>query len=162
MDQARLKELLHYDPETGVFTNLVSRGKALAGGIAGYIRPDGYRQVRLGMERYYAHRLAFLYMDGAMPPDHVDHINGNTADNSWGNLRLASRAVNTKNTKRRRTNISGVTGVRWAEARRKWRAWVTVDGVEHRLYYGDNPFMAVYLRAKAAHDCGFHLNHGRG
>ena len=97
----RLREVLDYDPATGVFTCRVSRGGRRGGSIgsvAGRIRKrDGYIVIMVDREDYAAHRLAFLWMTGEWPPDCVDHINRNTGDNKWSNLRNATVAQNNAN-----------------------------------------------------------------
>lgn len=121
--QARLKELLHYEPDTGHFTRLVRRGgTANAGSKAGSLNRHGYVLIVVDGHRYAAHRLAFLYMTGAMPPEFVDHINQIKDDNRWENLRLASRAENSANTGLRVDNKSGYRGVFWLARLGKWRA----------------------------------------
>lgn len=97
LTQERLKELLHYDPETGVFTRLVSVGKTAPAGAA-LSTPDsqGYIQVRLLGRNYRLHRLAWFYMTGVWPKV-VDHINRLRADNRWANLREVDRRVNNLN-----------------------------------------------------------------
>lgn len=109
----RLKELLTYDPETGVFRwRVASSNRAPAGSIARNIdRATGYIRVNVDGRRYYAHRLAFLYMTGAFPPAEVDHINGDPSDNRWLNLRPATRSENERNKGIRRGNALGVKGV---------------------------------------------------
>lgn len=87
----RLKELLTYDPETGVFIWRGWRsGSAVAGSVAGSLHSDGYVCIKIGRCLYRAHRLAFLYMTGSRPIGQVDHINMNRADNRWCNLRETS------------------------------------------------------------------------
>ncbi len=63
LTQSQLKELLSYDQETGVFTRLDGQN---AGKVAGAIN-KGYLRIRINGKRYYAHRLAWLYVHGAAP-----------------------------------------------------------------------------------------------
>ena len=74
MNQTRLKELLHYDPFTGIFTWKVTRtGSAKPGTVAGYIKNEGYICIKIDSRSYMAHRLAFLYMLGRWPKGDVLH-----------------------------------------------------------------------------------------
>ena len=98
MDQTTLKKLLDYDPQTGLFkwrVNQPPRGKL--GERAGCDNGNGYVRVTISGAKYYAHRLAFLWVLGTFP-EKVDHINGNRRDNRWCNLRDVSQAVNMANT----------------------------------------------------------------
>lgn len=109
----RLREVLHYDPETGVFTWLGrSRRRGL---VAGYTETVGYHVIFVGTRAagklYKAHRLAWLYMTGEWPTDMIDHANGNKTDNRWVNLRAADRSRNLINSRRRRDNTTGFKGV---------------------------------------------------
>ena len=63
LTQARLKELLRYDPATGVFTNAQKRGRchrAVPNSPAGYARKDKYLIIQLAAKKYYAHHLIHL------------------------------------------------------------------------------------------------------
>ena len=124
----RLRSLLHYDPETGIFTRLVTSGRNrwLAGSPAGtpHSGHGGYTQIRIANRRYYAHRLAFLYMTGAIPA-YVDHVNCDRSDTRWANLRPASQTENNRNGPVRRSNKLGIKGV--YRHRRKFVARITVD-----------------------------------
>jgi len=110
--QNRLKQILHYSPDTGVFTfkKNISR-KIKAGDVAGTIKHHGY--VGIGCDRitYWAHRLAFLYMVGYFPENMVDHINTDKSDNRWDNLREVSHVCNLRNTGNQINTKSGVKGV---------------------------------------------------
>src|SRR6202035_4009666 len=94
----RLREFIHYDPLTGVFTWLVlpvcrgprfvGRGpnQVRVGGIAGCVsKSNGYRRIKIGGHPYCAHRLAWLYMTGTWPKDEIDHINRVRSDNRFCN-----------------------------------------------------------------------------
>lgn len=121
--QPRLKNLLHYDPETGAFTWRISRGgTARAGSGAGSDNGRGYELITVDGVRLLTHRLAFVYMTGAPPPGFVDHINRDRSDNRWANLRPATRRENAGNVGRQRNNTSGHRGVVWSKQRGKWQA----------------------------------------
>ncbi len=101
MEQTILKQLLKYDPLTGEFTwrRGVHKGKR-----AGTISSLGYRKIVISGREYQAHRLAVLYMKGALPATDVDHMNCTRSDNRWINLRVVSRAVNGRNRSGANTN----------------------------------------------------------
>ena len=51
--QERLKEVLHYNPETGIFTrNMYRSPNAKKGGDPGHYRRDGYKDISLDGERH--------------------------------------------------------------------------------------------------------------
>lgn len=124
MTQAELKRLLNYDPVTGVFTWAYPRQAIKVGMAAGTKHKQGYVQIRIDGKAYYAHRLAWLYMTGSWPPNQLDHINLDKADNSFSNLRLATNGQNQANKPRQRNNTSGVTGVEWTKSRQRWQVGV--------------------------------------
>lgn len=132
----RLREVLHYDAESGVFTWLIApSSRALKGSRAGAVRPDGYRTIGVDGASYLAHRLAVFYMTCRWPKADVDHINLIPGDDRWRNLREASRAENKANIRPPRTNSSGIKGVTWNKKDRRWRAQIKVSG-KHRVIGG--------------------------
>ena len=161
LTQDELTATLHYDPGTGVFTNLRTRANARIGSEAGAISGRGYRYIMVHRKLYLAHRLAFLWMTGEFPQDHVDHINGNRSDNRWENLRCASREENQKNRKLNCDNTSGYTGVKWHLHTSRWTATVTSNGKHYCIGYYHSKTDAVRARALAELHFGFHPNHGR-
>lgn len=124
INQKELKTALHYDPQTGFFTWAINRSNVKAGSIAGAMRKNGYIQIGLAGKFWLAHRLAWLYMTGAMPLDQVDHIDGNKSNNAWGNLREATTKQNGENLKTLDTNTSGFRGVVYYKRTNKWMAQV--------------------------------------
>lgn len=126
----RLKRLLHYDPETGVFTwtGNDTRSHRKSGNQAGCINGRGYRVIGVDGVLCTAHRLAFLYMRGEFPEGFVDHINRDKDDNRWANLRAATGTQNMGNTGVARSNTSGHRGVVWDRRAGKWRARIRING----------------------------------
>ena len=124
LTQARLKELLAYDPETGDFTNLkTGKGRKAFGAVVGSPHKDGYVTSMIDGKNYMHHRLAWLSINGVFPPNDIDHINGVRDDNRLINLRAAERFENNQNIAK-----AGV----WFEAG-KWRAEITTRGARHYL-----------------------------
>jgi hypothetical protein len=122
-----LKQLLHYDPSTGLFTWRVSKPpRAKAGALAGYDNGSGYIKISIGGKRYYAHRLAFLWMTGEAP-DEIDHINQCRTDNRWANLRAAEHRANS-------ANVRGRSGVR-----QRYGRWYARFGKAHLGVFGTEP-----------------------
>lgn len=117
-----LKATLHYDPSTGEFTRLKAAGRSKKGDVVGYCSHDrGYKQVGLNYKTYYIHRLAWFYMTGEWP-ELIDHIDGDTSNNRWANLRNCSMSENMQNMKSSglSSNTSGHIGVHPYHG--KWRA----------------------------------------
>jgi len=153
----RLRELLDYDPTTGILTWKVRRGgKARAGSRGGGRHSKGYLQISIDGVRHFAHRLAWAIHHGAMPPRgiQVDHMDGNPANNRIDNLRLATHAENQRNRQNLgRRNSSGSTGVAWYIRDQKWRARIKVNGKTIHLGLFTNKQDAIEARrlAEAKH-----------
>jgi hypothetical protein len=132
MNIQRLKELLTYDPETGIFTWNICSGNARVGAAAGAIKSNGYITIGIDKKRYHAHRLAWFYIYNEWPLLDIDHINRIKTDNRLCNLRVVSRSENLLNTKVRKDSLSGFNGLYWDESRKRWavRAWVN-GAVKH-------------------------------
>jgi citrate synthase len=85
-----LRRVLHYDPDTGIFTWKVTlSNRNPAGKKAGCIDHYGYIMMSIHGKRYKAHRLAWLYMTGAWPTNQIDHKFNNRSDNRFSELREA-------------------------------------------------------------------------
>lgn len=130
----RLKEVMHYDPESGQFTwiKTLSR-RAVAGTPSGNPYTNGYLRSCIDGEEILCHRLAWLYMTGSFPERELDHRNRIRDDNSWDNLRLSTNGQNKCNTSIRKDNSSGVKGVYWNAKNQKWYASICTEGKRKHL-----------------------------
>lgn len=142
MNVERLKELVIYDPESGLMHSRVARGNLRIGSLMGSVE-QGYLRVRIEGKRFFIHRLAWLYSTGEWPRDQIDHIDGNPINNRLSNLRQATSAQNGANSKRRIHNKSGYKGVSWNRETRMWCAFI--------WHGGKNKNLGSYTSAIEAH-----------
>lgn len=149
LDHAYLKRILHYEPETGVFTWLVRRkGKIRDDRIAGTPDKDGYIQIGIDRRRYKAHRLAWFYVTGGWPDLFIDHINEVPADNRFANLREATNSQNLHNMGPRKGRT--VRGASYNKRRQRWQSRIRAGGKAVHLGYFDSEADAAAAYAKAA------------
>lgn len=98
LTQEELKSQLHYEPDTGIFTWLVSNSNRIKiGDVAGCKTARGYITIRVFNKSYTAHRLAWLYITGEWPKDQIDHVNRVKHDNRICNIRDVTGAENCMN-----------------------------------------------------------------
>lgn len=161
LTQERLKELLYYDPDTGVFTRKTCRGGKSKGVNVGAKTKKGYVRAGIDGVSIMGHRLAWLYMYGAFPFGQIDHINHVRDDNRISNLRAVSNIDNHKNKALSKRNTSGATGVCWYKPLNKWHAQIMVKFKQVHLGYFSDKKDAVNSRKAAEKKYGFHENHGR-
>jgi hypothetical protein len=137
MTQKRLRQLLDYDPQTGAFHWLAPRGGRSSGEMTGAIS-NGYLCIRIDGVRYQAHRLAWLYVHGKWPANHLDHINRNRADNRLENLREATPSQNSMNAREGSNSSTGIRGVSVDRRSGKYLARIRANGKNVNLgYYAD-------------------------
>jgi hypothetical protein len=130
--QQLLKELFYYRDGELYWKFSVSRN-VKAGAIAGTVKGNGYRNIKIKSKQYLVHRIIFLYHHGYVP-EFLDHINTNKLDNRIENLREATKEQNNRNCPKRKDNTSGIKGVHWDSATKKWLAKVAVgNGVQKYL-----------------------------
>ena len=150
LTQDELKDRLHYEPDTGLFTWRHTTGsKSKAGRVAGGYDTQGYVLVGMGRRLYRAHRLAWLYVYGVWPNHTIDHINRVRHDNRIINLRMATQAQNCQNMSARVTNTSGFVGISQRSSGR-WSARIRCN--YKYIYIGtyDTPEEAYQAYQKAA------------
>lgn len=164
-----LRNLLDYNPVTGILTwkpkpeafhAAAHWNNHYAGKEAGSARGDGYRRISINGKGYSSHRIAWLLHYGTVPTE-IDHVNGKRDDNRIINLRNVTTAENRKNHAKPSNNTSGVVGVVWSRAIRRWNAQIKVN--RKCIFLGS---FATIEEAAAARKCGevafgFHENHGR-
>lgn len=156
---ARLRELLDYDPGTGVFRWRVYRSpNAQAGEIASCVskaphdRGGGYRRIAIDGKTHTAHRLAWLYVTGEEAPPQIDHESTNRDDNRFSNLRVATHSDNAGNRGAQANNTSGFKGVTWHKGAGRWLAQIQRHGRHEYLGLFDTPEAAHAAYAKAARE----------
>lgn len=154
LTQKRLKEVVKYAPETGVFTwkTCLSNSVRL-GAVSGYINNRGYRIIAVDSKNYPAHRLAFLFMAGYLPEHEVDHMDGDKDNNAWVNLREVSHSCNLQNQKTHSNNKSGFRGVCWSKSSRKWSSYIKVHGKILSLGVYDDKLEAALARITCEDNC---------
>jgi hypothetical protein len=136
IDLERLKELLDYDPETGLFKWKVhlKYSPRYEGDLAGY-NNEGYVKITIDGLSYRAHHLAWFITTGNWPKLEIDHINGDKSDNSISNLRDVTRIVNMHNKGEYKNNKTGYTGVHWYPRYEKFAAQIRTNGKCKTLGY---------------------------
>ena len=168
LDQEMLKSLVSYDGETGVFRWKWNKGASLrrnmqyTGKCCGHMDKDGYRVLTLVGHNYLAHKLAFLYINGAWPDKEIDHIDGVRENNAFSNLRMVSRHENKRNMKQYANNSSGICGVGWHKQKNKWRSYASDEtGKFRHLGLFDCFDDAVAARNAASREWGYTERHGK-
>ena len=134
-------EDLFYDPDTGIFTRVVTLG-----GITG----EGYVGIKVNNKTYKAHRLAWELTHGPIPKGYqIDHINGIRSYNRIENLRLGTHKDQSQNRKKRVDNTSGFVGVTYCKQMSKWAARIDTGGIRTHLGFFDTAEEANCTREKA-------------
>lgn len=134
--QSELKEILHYDLDTGFFTWLVDKSKSIkAGTVAKNVNHKGYCRIKIDGQEYLSHRLAWLYMYGVMPKNGIDHINNIKTDNRITNLREATHFQNMRNRLLTVRNKTGYKGVSFCKRAKKFKAGITFNLKQIHLGY---------------------------
>ena len=169
LTQETVRELLDYDPETGVFTwkprplssfKDETRGKIwnvrFAGAVAGGPHNSGYIRIAIDGKRHLAHRLAWFHVHGRWPKQMLDHINMDRGDNRIDNLREATNSLNMQNQRLGRGR-SPYLGVSWYTRIKKWKAQIRAEGKVHclGLFDTEEAAYAAYIKAKRKLHPGF-------
>ena len=140
----RLREVVRYEPETGIFYwRIQGAYRRNPGDVAGSPSKDGRIRIRIDGTLYYRYRLAWLYVTGSWPEKNIEHINGDPTDDKWENLRDVSQIVNCQNRKRaNRGSSTGVLGIH------KSREGNYVAQIKHK---GKRKTIGTFPTPEAAH-----------
>ncbi len=107
-----LRQILHYEPDTGNFFHKITSGQARFGQIAGCPRKqDGSWVMSVDGRTYHRNRLAWFYVTGEWPKNEIDHKNGDRSDDRFVNLREATHAQNAVNRGASKNSKTGIKGV---------------------------------------------------
>lgn len=125
--QKRVRELFHYQPNTGLLWRKNSVRRSL---VCGWLRPDGHVGVHVDGHGHLAHRVIWLWMTGMWPIE-IDHKDVDGSNNKWENLREATRSQQNANKRVLPTSHTGIKGVGYEPNRpgsKPWRAWAALNG----------------------------------
>ena len=152
LTQQRVRELLWYDRETGLFTWLVATSNRV-GATAGYQDKRGYIWIGIDGVVYLAHRVAWLWMTGEMPVE-IDHHDTDKGNNRWRNLREATRGQNNVNAGALGTSHTGVRGVTFIPKHtdHPFHAYAYRDGRRYSFGYYATLAEAASARLSGAKD----------
>lgn len=148
---ARLRELLHYEPKTGVWTVIKAYGRRRVGEKVDHILGK-YRGITIDGKQYLSHRAAWLYMKGQWPTITVDHKNRKKNDNRWSNLRSASYQQQMCNSKLR----SGTKSLHKGIFKLKEVYKVYFDWDYQRTYLGTYKTLKEAMKVRTAYEIKFH------
>lgn len=158
--QELLHELFEYrDGE--LYWKVANSNRVKVGEMAGYVRPDGYRVVRLFGKDYRIHRLIYIFHKGKLNSI-IDHINNNRFDNRIENLRECTRYENGQNSKLYSNNKSGYKNVFWVKREEKWKVEVRIEGKKKSFGLYDDIELAIIVAEEARNKYhGAFANHGK-
>ncbi len=122
-----VRELLDYDPATGVFVWKAPLSRRVKiGQEAGVVAANGRRYISADGRVYMAHHLAWLYVYGEFPVGNLSPKNGDYLDIRIDNLKPETAAETARRGGQNRSaGKSGVKGVSYDRERDKWIATVT-------------------------------------
>jgi hypothetical protein len=132
LTQARLKELMTYDADTGVFTRIKSVNRA-GRRVSDAPNKSGYLHFCIDYKLYLQHRVAWLYAYGEFPEGHLDHINRVKTDNRLCNLRQATDFENNQNRLPAKNNL--YPHVYWVAQKNSFRVRVKSAGKSYVRFF---------------------------
>lgn len=133
-------------PYKGTYGDSVTY-KRVIGDVAGtFSRRDNRWKIKYQQKGGMAHRVVYELFYGTLADGLViDHIDGDPSNNVISNLRAVTQSVNARNAKRRKSNITGTTGVaecdvvsKYGILYRYYVAQTTEDGKTYNKHFSRN------------------------
>ena len=149
------KHTLKKFPDYSIFENAVIKNNKTRNYITGTIESN-YRCVSI-KDKYGKRRkcrvhrlLGICFIENPNNKPIIDHIDGNSINNSLSNLRWVDRKENNVNTRKRKNATSIYKGVSWSKTTQKWQATISIDGKPKKLGLFDTQEEAAKVYAKKA------------
>jgi hypothetical protein len=120
----------------------------------------GYAMIRYAGNARLVHRLVFIMIHG-YEPKQIDHIDGNPANYSISNLRDCGQSENGMNKVVQSNSKSGLKGVFWDKAFKRWVVCVQKNGKKIRVVQfpsAEDAYEFACLLREVVH--GQFANHG--
>lgn len=150
IDLEKLKEFLEYNPDTGIVSWRKDKGRAKKGSQFGCIAVDGYRKGAFCARPMKHSRIAWALYYKEQPPEFIDHINGDKADDRISNLRAVTKRQNNRNVLARKNNATRTLGVHFHKRLKKYQVSIKDNfGKQLHLGYYEDLELAELVRKEA-------------
>lgn len=148
--KVKLLNLLDYDEKSPTFLSWNTERKYVKTNIVGKVyKPNKYYNIKYMYHTFMNHRLIYEIFYGEIPVGfYVDHIDGDTFNNSIQNLRMCSASENGMNSKISKNNMSGVKGLRWCKRDELWYARVRLNKKYYTFSSKSKEESLMWLREK--------------
>ena len=162
-----LLERVLYVPETGEFFLRPNDRRIKRGATRTELTPFGckkkvihsngksYIQLSICRKSMLSHRVAWFYMTGRWPEQQIDHIDGDSLNNRFSNLRDCSAKENSRNKRYKADKPQEMIGVHFV-SHRLWTARAGDSTVNCKTKEE-----AIAARKRLLVENGFHENHGK-
>lgn len=159
----KLRNQLSYDPESGAFKWLVSGSGRRTNLTAGCIKKKGnnvWRRIIFDQQEYTSGQLAWSIMTGEFPDFIIDHIDQDSLNDKWVNLRRGDNFVDQRNHRKSSRNNTGVVGVKWNKKSSQFHSFIGIGGKQKYLGSTEDFFEAICIRKRAEIVYNYSPKHG--
>ena len=133
---------IHFTYDNGLYWVKPTANRVKQGDRFGHIHSSGHRRGVFLCDRYYEHKLVWLYHYGVWPKE-LDHINRIRDDNRIENLREVTRQQNNFNKCSYKNSSSKYKGVSWYKNNSKWKAQYVINSKTFHIGYFDDELEAA-------------------